>query len=110
MLAVSVQWRIKDFPGGAQPPKLDYFANFLPKLHENERIWTPGGVPDAPLDPPMQFCCLVQITFQGPIVFQNCENLNRCGMPTWPDRHQHRVCHIHDVTGGDGILEIGSVF
>ena len=25
------------------------FAKFSQKLHETERIWTPGGVPNAPL-------------------------------------------------------------
>ena len=31
------------------------FCNFCRKLHENERIWTPGGarVPGAPVDPPL---------------------------------------------------------
>ena len=46
-LSISFQWRIQDFPpvgaptlGGA--PTYD-FAKFSPKLHEIERIWTPGG-------------------------------------------------------------------
>ena len=29
--------------GGHQLPKWDYFFNVCRKLHENERIWTPGG-------------------------------------------------------------------
>ena len=39
--------------------KCYYFAYFLPKLHENERIWIPRGacVPGAPLDPPMLRSC-----------------------------------------------------
>ena len=42
------------FRRGRQLPKWDYFANVLPKLHENERIWTPGArIPATPLDPPM---------------------------------------------------------
>ena len=43
----SIQWRIQDLaeegaptPGGA--PTYD-FAKFSQKLHEIERIWTPGG-------------------------------------------------------------------
>ena len=36
--------------GVCQFPNWDYFANFLPKLHENERIWTPGGM--HPWHPP----------------------------------------------------------
>ena len=46
------QWRIQDFPrGGANSQKCYYFSIFCQKLHENERIWTPGGVrvPRAPL-------------------------------------------------------------
>ena len=47
------QWRIQDFPeGGAPTPKnAIIFQFFYRKLHENERIWTPGGarVPGAPL-------------------------------------------------------------
>ena len=52
------------FPGGggANSQKCYYFSIFCRKLHENERIWTPGGarVPGAPpLDPPM-----VRLNFQ----------------------------------------------
>ena len=51
------QWRIQDFPrggGGANSQKCYYFSIFCRKLHENERIWTPGGRPwRPPLDPPM---------------------------------------------------------
>ena len=38
-------------------PKWHYFAIFLPKLHENERILTPLGAhdPGGPMDPPMQW-------------------------------------------------------
>ena len=42
------QWRIQDFPEEGAPtprggaPTYD-FAKFSPKLHEIERIWTPGG-------------------------------------------------------------------
>ena len=41
----TVQWRIQDFPErGAPIPKLRLFCKFFyRKLHENERIWTPGG-------------------------------------------------------------------
>ena len=37
--------------GGANSQKCYYFSIFCQKLHENERIWTPGGarVPGAPL-------------------------------------------------------------
>ena len=38
--------------GGANSPgggRTYEFATFPPKLHEIERIWTPGGVPRAPL-------------------------------------------------------------
>ena len=51
------QWRIQDFPqGGAPTPKSAIIFQFFPrKLHENERIWTPGGRPwRPPLDPPME--------------------------------------------------------
>ena len=52
-----MQWRIQDFPeGGAPTPKVGvltyYFAYFLSKLHQNERIRTRGSVPDAPTTPP----------------------------------------------------------
>ena len=43
--------------GGDTNSKRSYYlAIFPPKLHEIERIWTPGEgahVPGAPLDPPM---------------------------------------------------------
>ena len=54
------QWRIQDFPqGGAPTPKSAIIFQFFgQKLHENERIWTPGGGGGArpwcpSLDPPM---------------------------------------------------------
>ena len=43
-------------PGGcANSQNCYYFSNFCQKLHENERIWTPGGARPwrPPLDPPM---------------------------------------------------------
>ena len=43
-------------PGGcANSQNCYYFSNFCRKLHENERIWTPGGSASLapPLDPPM---------------------------------------------------------
>ena len=56
------QWRIQDFPEEGAPtpqrgaPTYD-FAKFSQKLHEIERIWTPGGGGPAslvpPLDPPL---------------------------------------------------------
>ena len=42
------QWQIQDFPERGAPTII-----FFRKLHENERIWTPGGIPGSPLDPPM---------------------------------------------------------
>ena len=42
--------------GGANSQKCYYFSIFCRKLHENERIWTPGGgasLAPPPLDPPM---------------------------------------------------------
>ena len=58
------QWRIQDFPKEGAPtprgaPTYD-FAQFSQKLHEIERIWTPGGacVPYAPLDPPLISICV----------------------------------------------------
>ena len=57
------QWRIQDFPEEGAPtlqggaPTYD-FAKFSPKLHEIERIWTPGGGGARPkfyyVDPPLQ--------------------------------------------------------
>ena len=50
------QWQIQDFPrGGAPTPKVGVLTYFFgQKLHENERIWTPGGSSLAsPLDPPL---------------------------------------------------------
>ena len=44
------------FPGGcANFQNCYYFSNFCRKLHENERIWTPGGARAwrPPLDLPM---------------------------------------------------------
>ena len=51
------QWRIQDFPEVGAPtfqgaPTYD-FAKFSQKLHEIERIWTPGGARHGPLDPSM---------------------------------------------------------
>ena len=50
-----MQWRIQDFPEEERQfpsgvPTYE-FAKVSPKLHEIERIWTPGGVhiPRAPL-------------------------------------------------------------
>ena len=57
----------KIFLRGAPTPKVDlltyYFANFFPKLHLDERIWTSelGHVSLVPpLDPPM-----IQVAIQG---------------------------------------------
>ena len=50
------QWRIPDFPRGAPTPKVGVLTYFFGrKLHENERIWTPGGARPRrpPLDPPL---------------------------------------------------------
>ena len=45
--------------GGAPAPKWVCYPVFCRKLHENEKIWTPGRVPGAtPLDPPMVHFCL----------------------------------------------------
>ena len=57
-VCILLQWRIQDFPqGGAPTPKSAIIFQFFPrKLHENERIWTPGGGTrpwHPPLDPPM---------------------------------------------------------
>ena len=45
--SVSNQWGIQDFLGGwgweAPTPKVGVLTYFCRKLHENERIWTPGG-------------------------------------------------------------------
>ena len=47
------------FPrGGANSQNCYYFSHFCRKLHENERIWTPGGGARPwrpPLDPPMYY-------------------------------------------------------
>ena len=43
--------------GGANSQNCYYFSHFCRKLHENERIWTPGGGARPwrpPLDPPMR--------------------------------------------------------
>ena len=54
---VSFQWRIQDFSQeGAPTPKVGVLTYFFGwKLHENERIWTPGGGASLapPLDPPL---------------------------------------------------------
>ena len=39
--------------GGANSQRPITLQMFCRKLHENERIWTPGGVPGVPPDPPM---------------------------------------------------------
>ena len=54
------------FPrGGANSQKCYYFSIFCRKLHENERIWTPGGGGARPwrppLDPPMVKIILAKI-------------------------------------------------
>ena len=48
------QWRIQDFPnGGAPTPKTAImFQNFCGKLHENERLWTPGWGHSSLAPPP----------------------------------------------------------
>ena len=59
-IVTSYRWRIQDFPeegaqtprGGGGAPTYD-FAKFFQKLLEIERIGTGGGVPRAPLDPPL---------------------------------------------------------
>ena len=52
-VANTLQWRIQDFPQGGAPTLKSaiIFQFFSRKLHENERIWAPGGVsvPGAPL-------------------------------------------------------------
>ena len=57
--------------GGCQPPTPKEgvptycFVTFLPKLRENERIWTEGGVPGAPGSATAQswiMCCIVLFT------------------------------------------------
>ena len=40
-------------PGGGGAPTYD-FAKISQKLHEMERIWTPGASLAPPLDPPFQ--------------------------------------------------------
>ena len=58
---MSCQLRIQDFPeeGGGANSQTGY-ANifFSRKLHENGRICT-GGVPGAPLDPPLIAVCIL---------------------------------------------------
>ena len=60
-----IQWRIQDFPrGGANSQNCYYFSHFCRKLHENERIWTPGGGARPwrpPLDPPMIYIALLKM-------------------------------------------------
>ena len=54
------QWRIQDFPEGANSQVGVILQILCQKLHENERIWTgEGRVPGAPspLDPPMIIHC-----------------------------------------------------
>ena len=46
------------FLEGAPAPKWECYPLFCRKVHENERIWTRGRVPGAPLDPPMVHFCL----------------------------------------------------
>ena len=68
------QWRIQDFPrgGGANSQNCYYFSHFCRKLHENERIWTPGGgggrVPGAP--PWIRQCQGPQKKFSSKIKFK----------------------------------------
>ena len=72
---INIQWRIKDLPEEGAPtphgeaPTYD-FAILSKKLHEIERIWTPGEacIPRAPpLDPPLissvQYLLLSYICF-----------------------------------------------
>ena len=39
--------------GGANSQNCYYFSHFCQKLHENEKIWTPGGGGGASLAPPL---------------------------------------------------------
>ena len=68
LLTHSRQWRIQGFPEeGALAQKgapTYYLANFSRKLHENEEILgQKGGVPRAPLDPPLVYlnCSLLRV-------------------------------------------------
>ena len=43
------QWRIQDFSEVGAPTLQGRFCQNFQKLHEIERIWTPGGRPSRPL-------------------------------------------------------------
>ena len=51
------QWRIQDFPREGGEPTYD-FAKFFQKLHEIERIWSPGGA-RAPRAPPLNLPLII---------------------------------------------------
>ena len=59
LIIIIYQWRIQDFPQGGAPTQRNVIIIqiFCWKLHENERIWTPGGARPwrPPLDPPMYY-------------------------------------------------------
>ena len=67
------------FPGGAPTPKVLLFFNFLLKLHENERIWTPGGarVPGAPLGSANDMRDYCKSFPNGSFALEHCSTENR---------------------------------
>ena len=70
------QWRMQDFPeGGAPTPKSTIILQiFCRKLHENEKIWTPGRHVPGPLPPPpphqirqlQQYCFINKLAQKSP--------------------------------------------
>ena len=101
------QWRIQDFPEGAAPTPKNaiIFQFFCRKLHENERIWTPGGRASLapPLDPPMPCmqlqgpCVITSYRPEGKVMFSEaCVILS---FPVWS----------HNLFWGGGLLLEGDL-
>ena len=66
-----MQWRIQDFSEEGAPRY--EFAKFSQKLHEIERIWTPGGGGTSlapPLDPPLWWIYMVKFWTRVPLLVQ----------------------------------------
>ena len=98
ILIMSNQWQIQDFPQGgcAKSQNCYYFSNFCQKLHENEIIWTLGGLTSLapPLDPPMQI-----ILFSGnEIKFPKIEKFYEVIVPKMAPRHFRRYFQMYADT------------
>ena len=101
------QWRIQDFPRKAAPtPKSAIiFQFFCRKLHENERIWTPGGrVPGTPLGSANAYYDSLTCNKHSP---SPTVSVDQCSRQRGP--HEHgcgRGCYCNTVSKGPSLVEV----